>query len=88
MRLPDESENKTVVTSRYVIDANSLITYVSRDDNGDWQFWGNEDVNESDTCIVSVKEILAIDDSLYFLDLSPGQSAERIDIDSSWQTVK
>ncbi|MFV0417311.1 MAG: hypothetical protein ACK5KT_01090 [Dysgonomonas sp.] len=88
MRLADESDNKTVVTSRYVIDANSLITYASRDYNGDWQFWGNEDVNESDTCVVSVKTILAIDDSLYFLDLSPGQSAERIDIDSSWQTVK
>jgi len=88
MKLSDESDNKPVITTRYVMDANSLITYVICDEDGDWQFFGNEEVNESDVCVVSVKQILAMDDSLHSLNLEPGQAAERKDIDSPWQTAK
>lgn len=88
MRFADESENKIVSTTRYVIDANSLITNVVYHEDGGWQFLGDEDVHDSDVCSVSVREILMIDESLLSLDLKPGQSAERIDVDSSWQTIK
>lgn len=70
------------------MDANSPIIYVSYDESGDWQFFGDEDITESDTCVISVEQILALDDTLSFLDLSPGQSAKRIDPDSDWHTVK
>ncbi len=88
MKLSDELDNRPVITTRYVLDANSLITYVVCDEDGDWQFFGDEDFTESDTCVVSVAEILAHDDSLYSLDLEPGQAAERDDTDLPWQTIK
>lgn len=88
MKLSEEVENKAVITTRYVMDANSPITYVCCDEDGDWQFFGDEDVTESDACVISVKQILSLDDTLHVLDLSPGQAASRIDIDSPWQTVK
>lgn len=88
MKLTDEPDNKPVITTRYVMDANSTITYVVCDEDGDWQFFGNEDVTESDACVLSVKQILAIDNSLYNLDLDPGQAAGRVDEDSPWQIVK
>lgn len=88
MKLSEEIKNKPVITTRYVMDANSPITYVNYDEVGDWQFFGDEDITESDACVISVEQILALDDTLYFLDLSPGQSAKRIDLDSDWHTVK
>ncbi|MDR1882402.1 MAG: hypothetical protein LBR26_06415 [Prevotella sp.] len=88
MKLSDESDNKTVMTSRYVLDANSLITYAVYGEDGDWQFFSDEDVMESDTCVVTVKQILELDDSLHSLDLKQGQAAERSDADSPWQTAK
>ena len=88
MKLNDESDNKPVITTRYVLDANSQITYVVYDEDGDWQFFSDEDITESDACVVSVKQILELDDSLNELDLKPGQAAERSDADAPWQTIK
>jgi hypothetical protein len=88
MKLIDEASNKSVITTRYVVDGNSLITYVVCDEDGDWQFFSDEYGTESDACVVSVGQILEIDDTLGDLDLKPGHGAERSDIDSPWQTVK
>ncbi|MDU1891279.1 MAG: hypothetical protein E6767_11365 [Dysgonomonas sp.] len=89
MRLHDEIDNKVVITTRYVLDAGSLITYVTYDDDGDWQFFGDEEVSENDARVISVKQILALDASLYSLpDLELGQSASRLDEDSDWKRVK
>jgi Uncharacterized protein conserved in bacteria len=88
MKLSEEPDNKPVITTRYVMDANSEITYVVCDEDGDWQFFGDEDFHESDACVVSVGQILQIDETLHYLNLKPGQTAERSDIDTSWQTVK
>lgn len=88
MKLREEPDNKPVITTRYVLDANSLITYVVYDEDGDWQFFSEEDSIESDACVVSVKQILELDDSLSSLELKLGQGAERSDADSAWQMVK
>ncbi len=50
--------------------------------------FSDEDITESDACVVSVKQILELDDSLNELDLKPGQAAERSDADAPWQTIK
>ncbi|MBK5722719.1 hypothetical protein JGH11_17745 [Dysgonomonas sp. Marseille-P4677] len=88
MKFCEEPNNKPVVTTRYVLDANSLITYVVYDEDGDWQFFSDEDFTESDACVVSVKQMLELDESLFSLELNLGQGAERSDADSEWQTVK
>lgn len=88
MKLSEEIGSKSVITTRYVLDANSTITYVSYDEAGDWLFFGDEDITDSDTCAISIEQILELDDTLDLLDLSPGQGAKRIDIDSDWHTMK
>ncbi|GAB6122832.1 hypothetical protein [Dysgonomonas termitidis] len=88
MKLNDESDNKAVITTRYVLDANTLITYVVYDEDGEWQFFSDDDITESDACVVSVKQMLELDESLNELDLKPGQAAERSDADAPWQTIK
>lgn len=89
MRLQDEMDNKPVITTCYVLDANSLITYVVYDEDGDWQFFGDEEVEENDARVLSVKQVLAHDDSLYTLpDMQLGQAVSRIDADSDWKRVK
>lgn len=88
MKFCEEPKNKAVTTTRYVMDANSLITYVVYDEEGEWHFFSDEDSTESDVCLISVSDILALDDSLSTLDLKSGQGAERSDADSAWQTVR
>lgn len=88
MKFSEEPGSKHVVTTRYVLDANSLITYVVYNEDGVWHFFSDEDFIESDACVVLAKQILELDDSLFSLELKPGQGAERSDADSVWQTVK
>lgn len=88
MRFCEEPKNKEVTTTRYVIDANSLITYVVYDEAGQWQLFSDEDYTESDIYPISVSDMLTLDDSLSALDLKPGQGAERSDADSAWQTIR
>lgn len=85
MKLVDESCHKAVITTRYVLSAGSAVTYVVYDKDGDWQFYGNEDVDTSDARIVSVKQILELDKTLESIpDLQRGQSASRLTYDSNW----
>lgn len=89
MNLTDESDHKAVITTRFVLDAGSLITDIVYDDNGDWLFFGDEEVSDYDTRIVSIKEILEQDESLRHLpDMQPGQAISRNDIDSPWKMMR
>jgi hypothetical protein len=88
MKLIKESENKAVITTRFVVENNSTITYVSYDDDGDWQFFGNEDITENDALVISIKQILDIDQSLKDIpEIQEGQNVTRNDINSPWQII-
>ena len=85
MKLADELPDKAVITTHYVLSTGSAITYVSYDEDGDWQFFGNEDVEEKDARVMSVKQIIDLDPTLKDLpDMQPSQSASRMDVESKW----
>lgn len=74
-----ENLNNPVITTRFVLENNSTIVSVFRDEDGDWQFFGNEEnISEKDAKIVSLKEILMIDPTLKeLLEIENGSHASR-----------
>jgi len=89
MKLKDEPANKPVFTTRFVLRNNSPITYVSFDEDGDWQFFSNDDFSEDDAMLVSVAQMLIHDESLNNIpDLVPGQTVIRASKDLPWQFLK
>jgi hypothetical protein len=57
-------DNKTVFTTKFVIEDRSEIIYVAHDKDGDWQFFSKEDASEQEARIVFMNEILDLDTSL------------------------
>ena len=80
------NNNIYVLTTKYVVYNDSFISLVLHDEEGDWQFLGNEDnLKEDDALVVSLEEILNHDPSLSaILDLAMGKQATRDSCDSVW----
>lgn len=80
--------NQAVFTTKYVLENNSPVIYVSHDADGDWQFFGKEDgLNEEDARIISFGEILKINPSLKeILWIPEGMEAWFNDETKEWQT--
>ncbi len=75
-----------VFTTRYVIHMNSVIVRVIHDDEGDWQFLGEEsDLKEEDAMIISLGEILQRDNSLIdIINIPRGKIALRNGYNQAW----
>jgi hypothetical protein len=74
-----------VFTTRFVIKNNSPITFITHDENGDWQFMGDDDFEENDAMIVSLEEMIEHDSSiLEVADLPYNCKAYRENINSHW----
>lgn len=85
MKIIEESKNKSAITTKYVVNNNSIIVSVFYDEDGDWQFFGEEEVSEEDAIVVSIQEMIDIDKSLVNLpDLKEGESAYRKNKESIW----
>lgn len=57
--------SKAVITTKFVLEKQSRIVYVSHDVDGDWQFLGKEDgLSEEDARVVSLGEILKMESSI------------------------
>ena len=81
MKIIEENKNKSAITTKYVVNNNSIIVSVFYDEDGDWQFLGEEEVSEEDAIVVSIQEMIDIDKSLVNLpDLKEGESAYRKNI--------
>ena len=86
MKPIDENRNKAVLTTRYVVKNNSPVVTVIYDEDDDWQFLGAEEIDESDAVVLSMKEMIKHDDTLYNIpELKCGQSAVRENIHSPWR---
>lgn len=82
MKLIGEAKNKSVFTTRFVVEANAPVIYVHYDKDGDWQIFGPEILTRRpekyDPQLVSAEQILAIEPWLTTLpDLQPGQALWR-----------
>lgn len=89
MKIIEENKNKSAITTKYVVNNNSIIVSVFYDEDGDWQFFGEEEVSEEDAIVVSIQEMIDIDKSLVNLpDLKEGESAYRTNRESIWLIKK
>ena len=85
MKIIEENKNKSAITTKYVVNNNSIIVSVFYDEDGDWHFFGKEEVSEEDAIVVSIQEMIDIDKSLVNLpDLKEGESAYRKNKESIW----
>ena len=72
-------KNTSVFTTKKIVVALETITTVIHDYEGEWQFLGNSDVTMEDLLMVSIKQILEIDDTIEkVLDMKQGQEAYRL----------
>lgn len=78
--------NQYVITTKYVINNNSPIIRVMHEKDGDWQFLGKEEnLSESDAFVLSLEEILCLDNTLKdVLSLPLGKQAYRTNPKDSW----
>lgn len=82
MKLINEDPNKAIITTKYVANERKAITKVIYDEDGDWQFYSNDVIDEGDAVVLSVRQILEIDKTLAPLELSKGQEVVRNDINN------
>ncbi len=82
----DNNLNIYVFTTRYVMKEQSPIVRVLHDEDGDWQFLGDEgNLTESDAVVISLGEIIELDNSLKeIINLPIGKQALRNDRGESW----
>jgi hypothetical protein len=74
-----------VFTSKYVINQNSPIVYVAHHEDGTWEFWGEQIIDESEIMLVTLEQIIQKDISVLELaDLPIEFSAQRKTKDSDW----
>ncbi|ASE62552.1 hypothetical protein CEQ15_14135 [Chryseobacterium indologenes] len=85
-----ENFNEAIITTRFVLENNSVIISVYKHTEGEWQFFGNEDnISEDDARVISLKEILQIDPSLKaLLDIDAGSHAYRESKEDNWKVEK
>jgi hypothetical protein len=89
MKLIAEEKLKEVITTKYVVENNSPIISVFYDEDGDWQFFGDEECSEEDALVISIQQILDIDKTLVNLpDMEKGHKAYRINKKSKWELAK
>lgn len=84
-----EDLNTAVITTKFVLERKSPILHVFHyEDDGSWQFSGNEaNLGDDDFRVVSLEEIISLDSTVLELaDLPLGKEAHRKDITASWET--
>lgn len=85
MKLINEEKNKAVITTKHVMRDKSPIVYVSYDEDGDWQFFGIEDITTDDAAVISVSQNLALCPALSELpDMKQGTAVYRENENSEW----
>lgn len=90
MKLKEESKNKQVLTTSYVLTNGSPVTFVLYDEDGDWQLFGDDEVAEDeDAYLVSVDEMLELEPALRKLpDMQMGQAVVREKDSTRWFFVE
>jgi len=82
-----EDYDTAVFTTKFVLEKKSPILYVFHFSDDSWQFSGpEENLSHDDFKLVSLKEIIALDNSILEVAHLPlGSEATRINHESSWR---
>jgi hypothetical protein len=84
--MTEEQLNTAVFTTKYIIDKLSTVLYVYHENDGCWQFHGDDNITEEDARIVSLREMLELDKSLVeLLGMPEGYEAYRSGKTDKWQ---
>ncbi|MDM0056839.1 hypothetical protein [Variovorax fucosicus] len=82
----DSPATTACLAVRDVMAGTRPILEVHRDPDGDWQFLPGVEVSEADAMVVSLAEVLQLDESLVAVaDLPPGYFALRASETERWQ---
>jgi len=83
------NKNTVALSSKYVILNKSPIVYITVHDDGVWEFWGNEVVDEKEIMVVTVGQIIEIDPSINEIinAIGVGFAATRSVVDKKWKIV-
>lgn len=84
MKLIEENPNKSVITTKHVVNAHKPIVNVVYDADGDWQFYSDDKVEESDAVVLSVSQIFELDPTLRVIELHERQEAVRDLVNHKW----
>ncbi len=83
-----ESLDTAVLTSKYVLSGSSPIVYIAHHEDGTWEFWGEEIIDESEIVVVSLGQIIKIDQAvLEVADLPIEFNAVRESKQKPWTIV-
>ncbi|MEO6904624.1 MAG: hypothetical protein ABI315_15965 [Bacteroidia bacterium] len=81
----NESLNTAVFTTNYILNGSPILHVYHYEEDGAWQFSGIEQENEEDIKVISLEEIINLDNSILELtDLELGGEAYRKDKNSDW----
>ncbi len=83
-----EKLSTAVFTSKYVMGKDSPIVYVAHNEDGSWEFWGKEIIDESEIMVVLLEQIIRTDPTvLDVADLPIQFTAVREAKGNSWQIL-
>lgn len=90
MEKSNEDKNVAVITTRFVLSGQESITHVyHHQEDGMWEFVGEEDANESDYLVISLEEMVQHDSSIQdVIEIGLGYSAHRVSLGKEWQIKK
>jgi len=87
-----DSGNTAVFTTRFIINRESIITYITHDEeDGAWQFHGNDEYDnyEDVIMVVALANIIEIDHSvLEIADMPFGHYAYRESLEDEWKVYE
>ena len=68
----NDNLNTAVITSIYVVSKNSEIVRITHHGDGLWEFMGNERIGNAAIRVISLAQIIEIDDSILDVSDMPG----------------
>ena len=88
MKITDFESNKSIFTTSYAINDKKDIVYVSIDEDLDLQMFTDEGADMENAMVVSLKDMLEIDNSISILpEFEKGDAFQRTDKKAAWVKV-
>ncbi|WP_234041880.1 hypothetical protein [Persicirhabdus sediminis] len=84
-----QAENTACYTSKHIIEDGKPILHVVHDEDGEWQFMGDQECDVEDARIVTMGQIVQLDPSVNGLyEMPSGIGAFRESVGGEWKPYK
>lgn len=88
MNINSLNDKLAVITTNEILSKDSPVVAVVMDEDGDLQFIGKSGADEVNARVISLAQMLNIDNTLRHLpELSPDKRFERTQVGDSWRTA-